>query len=291
MTERAFRFGVNMVASAARDEWVAKCRLAESMGYDVVTVADHLGMPPPFPAMVLAAEATEHVRVGTFVLNAAFYNPTLLAREITGTDQFTGGRTEIGLGAGYVREEFETAGIPWPGAGERVDHLERTVARLRELFADESHQPRPVRPEGPPLLLGGRGDRMLRLAARTADVVGFTGVAPGPDGAPLRLADAGSVAERVDFARTALAGRDAELNVLVQRVVPTADRTAEAAGLAAQLGDLTAKQVLDLPTLLIGTPEQIAGQVRANRERFGFSYVTVLEDSMAAFAPVIELLR
>src|SRR6476620_45517 len=92
---RPFRFGVNLLAPAPLDEWRAKCRRAEELGYDVILVPDHLGMPAPFPALVAAAEATERPRLGTFVLNAGFWNPTLLAREVATTDTLTGGRLEL----------------------------------------------------------------------------------------------------------------------------------------------------------------------------------------------------
>lgn len=288
--QRPFRFGVNMIAPGSRAEWVAKCRRAESLGYDVVAAADHLGMAPVFPALVLAAEATERVRLSSFVLNTGFRNPTLLAREVAGADQFTGGRLELGLGAGYVKDEFDAAGIPWQGAGKRVDHLERTLAELRRRFADPEHLPSPAQRSGPPILLAGRGDRMLRLAAEHADIVGFNGAAPGGDGAFPALADAAGVAERVAFARAQLGGRDAELNILVLGVRVTGDRRAAAAELASQV-DLSAEQVLEAPSMLLGTHAQIAEQLVQRRQAFGFSYVTVLEEVLDDFAPVIELLR
>jgi alkanesulfonate monooxygenase SsuD/methylene tetrahydromethanopterin reductase-like flavin-dependent oxidoreductase (luciferase family) len=97
MTERAvdarpFRFGVNLLTVASRKEWQTRCRQAENLGYDVIAVPDHLGLPAPFPALVSAAEATERPRLAVFVLNAGFYNPTLLARDLAGTDQMVDGR-------------------------------------------------------------------------------------------------------------------------------------------------------------------------------------------------------
>ncbi|GAB3480495.1 LLM class F420-dependent oxidoreductase [Amycolatopsis cihanbeyliensis] len=293
MTARPFRFGVTMLAPAARAEWVDKCRKAEELGYDVLGVADHLGMPPPFPSLVLAAEVTERVRLCTYVLNAGFYNPALLAREVAGTDQFVGGRLELGIGAGYVRSEFESAGLPFPGGGARVGHLERTVTALRGMFAAEEHRPRPARPSGPPLMIAGQGDRVLRLAARHADVIGFSGTVAGNDVAPPVFAPAEVVAERTEFARAALGERAAEVefNIIVFRVVPGRDRREALERLSADMPNLSMRQLEEVPTALAGTPEQMAEQLRAARERFGFSYLTVLEPSMTDFAPVIELLR
>mgnify|MGYP002654094217 CR=1 FL=1 len=105
-------------------------------GFDVIGVPDHLGMLAPFPAMMLAAEATERVRLNTFVLNAPFYSPALLARDLATVDQLSGGRLEIGLGAGYVKAEFDAAGIPFGRPGQRVDHLEEVVDHLHIAFDD-----------------------------------------------------------------------------------------------------------------------------------------------------------
>ncbi|UXY18491.1 LLM class F420-dependent oxidoreductase [Streptomyces cynarae] len=292
---RPFRFGVNMLEPAPAAEWRAKCRRAEEIGYDVILVPDHLGWPAPFPALVAAAEATERPRVGTFVLNAGFWNPALLAREVATTDALTGGRLELGLGTGYVRAEHEQAGLPYGSPRERVDHLRRTVEELDRLLGAEDHRPRPVQRPRVPLLIGANGDRMLKLTAEHADIAAFTGArsVPGSTTGQLEPITAEQLDERVGLYRKLAADRDepAELNVLIQRVVVTEDREAAVRPLLEHLPNLTSEQALALPIFLIGTLEQIVEQVRAQRERYGFTYLTVLEPSMEAFAPVIEALR
>lgn len=293
MGDRPFRFGVNLMAPADRVEWVAKCRRAEQLGYDVVAVPDHLGMPAPFPALVLAAEATEHVRLCTFVLNTSFYNPALLARDVAGTDQLIDGRLDLGLGTGYVADEFAAAGMEFPRAGKRLDHLEHTITELRRRFDDPDHQPRPKQ-SSVPLVLGGRGDRMLRIAAEYAAVIGFTGAAPPKrDGGELHLADADAIAERVKFALDAAGARasDVELNILVQAAAVGRDRRTALDEWSQAMPQLARAQVDELPTLLAGSTAEVADQLRAHRERFGFSYVTIMEHNMDAFAPVIEHLK
>ncbi len=282
-----------MVVPDSRANWVEKCRRAEAFGYDVIGVADHLGLPAPFPAIILGAEATERVRLNTFVLNAPFYNPLLLARDIAGADQFTDGRVEIGLGAGYVKAEFDAAGIPFESGRKRVEHLENTVKTLRRLFADPEYQPRPAQPSGPPLLLAGWGDRLLRVAADHADIIGFTGAAAARDGASLQMAGLEEMAERVGYVRGLLGARadQVELNIHIQRVVPPQDRAAVLEVFGPALPPEVADTPEELPTLLIGTPEEMAQRLRDRRERYGISYITVLEDSMENFAPVIDLLR
>ncbi|MEU3733756.1 LLM class F420-dependent oxidoreductase [Streptomyces sp. NPDC033538] len=292
---RPFRFGVNLMASAPADEWAAKCRRAEELGYDVILVPDHLGMPAPFPALVAAARATERPRLGTFVLNAGFWNPALLAREVATTDALTGGRLELGLGTGYVRAEHDAAGLPFGSPGERVDHLRRTVEELERLLGDEEYRPRPVQRPGVPLLIGANGDRMLELTARHAAIAAFTGgrTVRGSTTGQLAPITAEELDERVARYRELAAGRQepAELNLLIQMVVVTEDREAAVQPLLEHVPHLTTDQVLELPIFLAGTLEQITAQVRAQRERYGFTYLTVLEPYMEVFAPVMRALR
>ncbi|GAA0473829.1 LLM class F420-dependent oxidoreductase [Streptomyces sp. NPDC046215] len=289
---RPFRFAVNMLTPGSAAEWREKCRRAEALGYDVILVPDHLGMPAPFPSLVAAAEATERPRLGTFVLNAGFWNPALLAREVATTDQLTGGRLELGLGTGYVKEEHDTAGLPFGSPRERVDHLERTVTELDRLLTDPDHAPRPAQAPRPPLLLGGNGPRMLRLAARHADIAAFTGASTDEQGV-LRLLSPAVLEERMAVYHRFAADREtpAELNYLAQVVAVGADRRAKAREVASYAPALTEDEVLELPALLAGTVKDIADQIRGHRERFGFTYFTVLEPALEEFAPVMEELR
>lgn len=286
---RPFRFGVNLLTPAPAAEWRDRCRRAEELGYDVLLVPDHLGMVAPFPALVAAAGATERPRLGTLVLNAGFWNPALLAREVATTDALTGGRLELGLGTGYVRSEHEAAGLPFGSARERVERLRRTVGELDRLLTAAGHG------RGVPLLLGGDGDRMLRLAAEHADVVGFTGarLVPGSTTGKLEPVGAGEVGERVSRYRELAAGRaqPAELNLLIQLVAVTDDPETALGPLLARQPRLTLDQALALPVVLAGPLDDLVARVRALRARFGFTYLTVLEPSMEAFAPVMERLR
>ncbi|WP_210571091.1 LLM class F420-dependent oxidoreductase [Streptomyces sp. GESEQ-4] len=283
---RPFRFGVSLITPAPAAEWRAKCRRAEELGYDVILVPDHLGMVAPFPALVAAAEATERPRLGTFVLNAGFWNPTLLAREVATTNALTGGRLELGLGTGYVQAEHEAAGLPYGTPRARVDHLQHTVEELdRLLDADERV----------PLMIGGNGDRMMRMTAEHADIAAFTAAraVPGSTTGQLLPISPEELDGRIALYRRLAEGRKepAELNLLIQMVAVTEDRAEVVRPLIDRVPDLTLEQALDLPLLLVGALEQITAQVRAQRERYGFSYLTVLEPYMEAFAPVIGALR
>lgn len=311
---RDFRFSCNVFAIRSRSSFAAYCRAAEERGYDVVFTADHLGSPAPFPSLVAAAEATRRLRLGTLVLNAGFWNAHLLAREVATVDLLTDGRLELGLGAGHMKWEFDTAGIEWQSDSSRVRMLEQMVDELERVFTSGGYPereqlgeiydlpvPAPVQRRGfngsgPPLIVGGMGDRVLALAARRAQTVSLGGLlqVPGKPPGTFRMATEEEVSERVSFIREQAGERFAELelNMLVQAVVVTDDRLAVAQKLIAEhFPDLTPEQLLASPCVLIGTAKQIAERLREARERFCISFITVHEPYMETFAPVIEELR
>ncbi|GAA4639959.1 TIGR03621 family F420-dependent LLM class oxidoreductase [Actinoallomurus vinaceus] len=309
-----FRFSFNLLGLDSRAALVETCRQGERYGYDTVFAADHLGMPAPFPALVAAAAATERLRVGTLVLNAPFWNPALLAREVATTDVLTDGRLELGLGAGHMKWEFDEAGILWEPFGARADRLEATIDELARLFAADGYEQQAALREamglpalapvqrhgfggsGPPLLIGGTGDRILRVAAERADIVGIAGTyqVKGQPPGTFRLATAAETDERVRYARECAGERadEVEWQVLVQIVLETKDRRAAAEELSERFGRaLSAGEILETPFVLIGTVDEMAERILRYRERFGFTYYTVHGSYMEAFAPVIERVR
>ncbi|HVW39898.1 MAG TPA: TIGR03621 family F420-dependent LLM class oxidoreductase [Amycolatopsis sp.] len=271
------RFGVSMWS--VDGDFAAKCRRAEELGYDVITVPDHLGAPAPFPALVAAAAATQRARVGPLVLNAPFYNPALLARDVESTVAVTGGRFELGLGAGHMKAEFDDAGLPWWPAKRRIDYLETTLAELRRRLGERM----------PPVLIAGHSDGVLSLAAGSADIVGFAGLKQEPGRAPgtFELATADELADRVRYVREN-AKRQQEFNMLIQKVV-VAEEPRPA--LDSWHPSYRADDLLAAPQVLAGTPSRIAGELDARRTRFGFTYYTVFEPAMEDFAQVIAEVR
>ena len=273
--DRDFRFGIGLrsIRSAARLR--EKVRRFEGLGFDVVHFPDHIGAPAPFPAMVAAAGAASTIRVGTFVLNAAFYSPALLARDAVDTDLLSDGRLELGLGTGYVREEFEAAEIPYPSAGERVEHLRHTTTYLKGVAPSI------------PLLIAGNGDRVLTIAARHADIIGLTGGGlpdyPGHD----------PMAERVDFVRAAAGNRFdyLELNLAITAVPTDASGIPDLTLTRAYFPGASDEQLAAMPTVLSGTPRDIADTLRARRDKYGVTYLTVQDYHGDYFAQVISELR
>src|SRR5712692_6650525 len=240
---KPFRFGVNVRSSGSRRDWVDKARKIEDLGYDVLTVPDHLtDLLAPMPAVLSAAEATKHLPVGTNVLNNDLRHPILVAREAATVDLLTDGRLQLGLGAGSLRSEYDQAGLPFDPGGTRVERLAEAVAIIKGLlrgeqvtFAGRHYRvtehtiyPRPVQRPHPPILIGGNGRRLLTLAAKEADIVGLTGITFGRGGVEPEFSGfrAAGADERVRLVREAAADRyeRLELNALVQRVLVTDQR-------------------------------------------------------------------
>jgi probable F420-dependent oxidoreductase len=294
---RDFRFGVNYPRGAL-ETWLDHCRTAEQQGYDAVHAPDHLGSAAPFAMLAAAAAVTERLKLGTYVLNNGFWNPHLLAREASTVDLLSGGRLELGLGLGYVRTEFETAGIPWEPHAMRVDRLAASIETLTTLFADGGQEPLPVQRPRPPLMIGGHNERLLTLAAQTVDIVAFTGAVALKDGPPgaLRLVAPGEVEARVDLVRKEAGDRldDLEFASLIQYVEITADAERTAAGLVERFGDAglnTPEKILANPFLKIGTAAELADEIVRDRHRFGFTYLVTHGHHRDALAEVIAAVR
>jgi len=306
---RPFRFGVSVRTPGAAADWIGLARTVEGLGYSTLTLPDHLTeRPAPLPALAAAATATTRLRVGTLVLNNDFRHPVLVAREAATIDALSDGRFELGLGAGYARAEYDEAGLRYDRGAVRVERLEESVAVLKRLFTGEAVSfdgrhyrvaghtlyPRPVQQPRPPILVGGNGPRLLSLAGREADIVGFSGITFVRGGAEPNVAAfrAAAVDERVRLVREAAGARFAELemNVLVQRVVETADRRGAADELARRWTGLTADEILGSPFVLLGSIDEMLAQLAAQRRRWGFSYYTVFESALDTLAPVVERL-
>jgi probable F420-dependent oxidoreductase len=271
---RDFRFGYGLHAASRLAAVQDRARRAQDMGYDVLHVPDHLGAPAPFPTLMAAAAATETLHVGTFVLNAGFYKPALLARDVTALADLSAGRLELGLGAGYVREEFEAAEIPYPTAGQRVAHLRHTVEYLGEHTPDV------------PILIAGNGDKLLTIAAERAQIIGLTGGDPASDGGD-------PLAERVAFVRNAAGDRvdSLELNIAIT-AMPIDDSGIPDLSITRRfLPELTDEQLLRTPGVLSGSVRDIADTIRGYRDTYGVSYIIVQQPHSEAFAKVIAELR
>jgi probable F420-dependent oxidoreductase len=294
------RFGVSLAGWTDGSALLAAARTAERAGFDVVTVADHLGHPAPFPVLAAAASVTTRVRLRTYVLDAYFWNPALLSREAATLDLLSGGRLELGLGAGHMRHEHVDAGLPFPGVDERWAHTATILADVRRRLGDEGHVPSPVqRPV--PLMVAAMGERGLRVAAEHADIVGLAGAlqVPGRRAGVLTLADAATTDERVTLVRQVADAhrRTPELDALLQQVVVDTDpekAADEAAREAAGHGMewLTPELLLDSPFVLFAaSPDDAAAELARRAERWGVRSWSTHAPSGPALAQVAAAVR
>ena len=264
-------------------------RRAEALGFDSVWVSDHFfysfaryGADPspisslePLAALAGIAAVTDRVRLGTLVLCAAFRHPALLAKAATSIDLLSGGRLDLGLGAGWMAEEFEAFGYRFGPPGERFAVLEETVDVLKKLFGGEAvtHdgptvalreavlRPAPDRP--PPLWVGGKGGpRLLRLAARLAD--GWNMVwRISPEAYASKVSDVRAACEAEDRDPATF-----DLSVGLYSLMGEDEAAARAAferGRAAAPGDAMTADDYDSwrSDTLSGTPEQVLERVAA----------------------------
>jgi probable F420-dependent oxidoreductase len=288
--------------------WKALARKVEDLGYSRLTVSDHLDEQlAPIAALMAAADATSTLRVGAMVFCNDYRHPVVLAKEAATLDVLSGGRFELGLGAGWMAADYERAGIKLDPAGVRIARLEESIKLLKLLFGDEpctfhgEHYrveglrgtPSPVQRPHPPILVGGGGRRILELAARHADIVGLNptmaaGVidaSAGPD------ATEAATIRKIGWIRAAAGERfeHLELQTRVHLVAVTDDRRGLVDALAPTFG-LTPQEALASPHTLCGTVDQIVDDLVERRERLGLSAIGVGLDAIDALAPVVARL-
>jgi probable F420-dependent oxidoreductase len=300
------RFGVEMMAPFAGMSWAESARELEALGYSTLFAPDHFdeGLGP-ITAMATAAAATTELTVATAVFAADFRHPAVLARELASIDLLSGGRLEVGLGAGYLVNDYRSAGIAMDPPKVRVDRLIEYVAVLRGLFAAGEFScagehftidrldgtPHPATAGGPPIFVAGGGPRMLRFAARHADIVGVNPSLSTSERSTEARRDglAARIDEKFGWIREAAGERYEDL--AFHGWLQAAEVTDDGRGAAARIGDglvgLDAEEVLDSPFVLVGSIEEIVTKLEERRERWGYSYYTVQQESAREFAAVV----
>lgn len=264
-----FRFGLVAMPRPGQD-WLDLARKVESLGFDSLLVPDNLDGVAPVVANAAAAAVTERLHVGPYVIATPLRSPGLVAADAAALHQLSGGRVEMGLGAGRPDSAAEATrlGVEFGSPAQRMAHLEQTIAAVRE------------RTPGIPITVAASGPRMLALAGRTADVVAL-GASPYADEA--EIARMGCI---VTQAATEV-GREVVLNTNLSAVGDDLP-----AWLQERMG-LTVEKLLasDAASYLRGGPQEMADTLRHRREVTGVSYLCAGVDNAERLAPVVELLR
>jgi len=283
------RFGIILFSKGTRSVWQDIARRVEDLGYDVLTVPDHVSMCAPFPALMSAAAVTTRPQLGTMVLATSLYNPALLARDAAQVYELTNGRLELGLGTGWMAEDFQAAGLPFPSRAGRAENLEHTTTEVTRMLRDAGHRV--------PVLIGAGGDRTLTLAAKHADIVSIKD-APGitPPGEPgHNQLPHGLLAERIGFLRQAAGDRfdQIELCLVLCSVHITGSAEPDLGMARALYPGLPDEELLRLPGVQHGSEQDIADSLRQLRETRGITYFAVMEygGNLEAFGKVISQFR
>jgi probable F420-dependent oxidoreductase len=312
---RPFRFGVHTSDAPDGATWAAAARRYEDLGFSSLLVRDHFDdQLAPIVAMTAAACATKTLRVGCLVFDNDYRHPLVLAKELATLDVLSGGRVELGIGAGWMGSDYEQAGMQYDRPGVRVDRMIEAVQIIKALHDDgpvdfkgdhytiSGHDalPKPVQRPHTPIMVGAGGKRLLTFAAREADIIGLNPKNLGNDAwAETNIGDATDEAtdRKVGWIREAAGSRfdEIELSIVVPFIVETNDRQGMAEGIASGLPpadgvEATPARVLESPYVLLGTLDEMAATLEARRERWGISYFVFNADSVDAAAPLVARL-
>jgi probable F420-dependent oxidoreductase len=294
-------------ASSAK-EWKDKARQIESMGYSAFYLPDHFNEQlSPIAGLMAAADATTKLRVGSLVFDNDYRHPVVLAKEMATLDLLSDGRLDLGLGAGWQKSDYEQSGIQYDSPGTRIERLDEAVKIIKGIFAggpfsftgkhysvkDVQGYPPPVQKPHPPIMLGGGGRRMLSLAAREADIVHINyNLSEGDRNATVvRTGRASATDEKVGWIKEAAGDRfdQIELATTMYFTSVTDDRHGVASAIAPRL-QLDPEEIPGMPHFLIGTIDQLVGDIQARRERYGISFFVFQGEVAEDLAPLVERL-
>ena len=306
-----FRFGLQLHSPIEGMSWLDSARYAEQQGYSSILIPDHFHHQyGPVTALAAAAAVTTELKLGALVFGNDYRHPVTLAKEMATLDQISEGRCEFGLGAGWMRTDYEQSGMTYDRPGLRIDRLLESLAIIKGCwapgpfdFAGEHYtitgydgHPKPWTESGPPIIIGGGGPRMLGVAAEHADIVGVT--------ANLRAGEVGvdAIADSMPSAYDRKVARlrecagtridDLEISSLTMNTTITDDREGTL-GLFAELFATSVAEVGESPALLVGSVPEIVETLQQRRERWGFNYVVVQQDGgqgMEHFPKVVAAL-
>jgi probable F420-dependent oxidoreductase len=306
--DRKFRFGVQVSQGSSYADWRDKARKIEDLGYSTLFMPDHFGQElAPMPAIAMAAAHTTTLRIGSLVFDNDYKHPAILAKEAATIDLLSDGRIELGIGAGWMKTDYDALGLPYDPPAIRVDRFEEAVRVIKGCFAGEpftmhgeqyritdyASWPAPAQRPAPPILIGGGGKRVLSIAGREADIVGIN---PNLRAGEIN-ADAArdSLQEQTDrkvqWVRDAAGYRwdDVEIQMRFFVCKITDDRLGMAAALAPMFG-VEPEAALEAGAALVGSENEVIEQLQRRRAVWDLSYIVVGDDNVDEFAPVVAKL-
>ncbi|MGH2379535.1 MAG: TIGR03621 family F420-dependent LLM class oxidoreductase [Candidatus Limnocylindria bacterium] len=301
---RALRFSTQAGSAASGAEWMERARRLEALGYSALLIPDHVigtQLWSVLPALTAAAVATTKLRVGTLVIANDFRNPLLLARELATLDLISGGRVEIGLGAGWALRDYESLGIPYDRGRVRVERLAESVRLMKRLFTEEkvTHEgryyrmkeaqlgPAPVQRPHPSIHIAGGGREILTLAGQEADIVGIIAMVGGEGRVrEQREVTAEASAQKIAWVRKAAGDRFGEIELsMFLDVTLTDDPEAAVRELAKQF-DRPPEQITESAYRVIGSVEDVRKRVLEMR-RLGFTYFCLRGPNVEDLGPLV----
>lgn len=319
---RPFRFSIQAFSSTTLAEWVELARKVEGSGYSTLHVADHLLGPGSkiegtghrvqtlalIPAMTAAAMATSTLRIGSRMACVSYHLPTVLTKEMASIDVLSEGRLEIGLGAGWLANEYEALGIPFEPVGRRIQLLRETAEFMRMAYADEAEVdyhgeffqtsgyravPVTVQRPRPPLMIGGGAPRVLGLAGELADIVSvnFNNSSGVVGAGSISSSTEDETHKKIEWIKHGAGDRFDSLEL------ETATYFISIEGRSAITPEqVVARTGLDLASLkrfphaAVGSVDEICEELQRRREEYGFSYITVGDAHLDACLPIVERL-
>jgi probable F420-dependent oxidoreductase len=306
MGGRPIRFGTGGGRVADPVRLIAAARRAEEIGYSTFSMADHFHMPfSPLIALAAVADATTTLRVTQTVLAHDFRSPAVVAKDLATLDVLSGGRVEVGVGAGWMQSEYVQAGIQFDAAGVRIARLDEYLTVLKGLFGDEPFSfsgehftisaldgtPKPIQRPAPPILVGGGGTKLLAVAARQADIIQ---VMPRmrPPGQPIDPTQFSAAVYRgkIDHIKAVAGDRfpDIELGTQLLAAAVTDDVDAVLDDVAAGHG-ISAEALRTSPLVAVGSLSEVCDKLLAVRDEYGISYFACPYGAKpSSLAPIIE---
>ena len=317
---KPFRFGVQSFNADSGADWSEQVKRAEDLGYSAFHLADHIIGPGPaleaanhpeqnlaaIPAMAYAAAVTNDIHIGCRVFCVDYHLPVVLIKSAMTIDRLSGGRLELGLGAGWITEEYNALGITKDKPQIRIDRLADVIEGVKAFrqkgVADIQNKtlnwkgfegvPKPI--SKPPIMVGGGSPRVLRLAGREADIVSLnfnnrSGMI-GPDG--VGMSTEAETQKKIGWIKEGAGDRFGELEIEIGAYFTfVIDDPAPVLAQFAEMFGMSEDDMGKHPHALFGSVEAICEELERRRELHGISYITVGKDNMEAFSSVVAKLN